>query len=343
MEDSEQRKKRLKQMRVQADQAEVSGGREGSVVPGFLSNPLIEAPSTMPSRDTSYAAPRFDYYTDPMSAFSSKRNNASTQAAPDNFPPSKFGGPPMAQYSSPHPESKNPQMTPHPIQASPAAYRNPVWSGPGGPAHYNFPLHPSSGGTYPSPRFEPSGGPLYNTAQGIAHQPSYSPNPPYPGYVNSPRPSYSPNPSPGYSNCPMPSYSPNPSPGYRNSPSPGQGRGRGFWRNTGSPVSGWGSGQGPNFHGHRSNENTVHGPDRFYKRSMVEDPWEHLEPIIWKANDGYLNTSRVPLNSQPWISKASSTKGEGSSAASVKSSSEPSLAEYLASAFNEAANDAENV
>lgn len=90
-------------MRVQADQAEVSGGVEGSVVPGFLSNPLMEAPSTMPSQDKSYAAPRFDYYTDPMSAFSSKRNNASTQAAPDNFPPSKFGGSPMAQYSSPHP------------------------------------------------------------------------------------------------------------------------------------------------------------------------------------------------------------------------------------------------
>ncbi|KAG5122509.1 hypothetical protein JHK84_040849 [Glycine max] len=378
MEDSEQRKKRLKEMRVQADQAEVSGGVEGSVVPGFLSNPLMEAPSTMPSQDKSYAAPRFDYYTDPMSAFSSNRRNiASIQAALDNFPPSKFGGSPMAQYSSPHPgtESTNPQRTPHPIQASPAAYRKPVWSGPGGPAHYNFPIHPSSGGTYPSPRFEPSGGPLYNSGQGIAHPPSYSPNPPYPGYGDSPRPSYNPNPSPGYGNSPRPSYNPNPSPGYgdsprpsynsnpspgygnsprpsyrpnpspgyRNSPSPGQGRGRGFWRNTGSPVSGRGSGQGPNFHGHRSNENTARGPDRFYNRSMVEDPWEHLEPIIWKANDGYLNTSRIPLNSQPWISKATSTKGEGSSAASVKSSSEPSLAEYLASAFNEAANDAENV
>ena len=104
MEDSEQRKKRLKEMRVQADQAEVSGGVEGSVVPGFLSNPLMEAPSTMPSQDKSYAAPRFDYYTDPMSAFSSNRRNiASIQAALDNFPPSKFGGSPMAQYSSPHP------------------------------------------------------------------------------------------------------------------------------------------------------------------------------------------------------------------------------------------------
>ncbi|XP_061370586.1 uncharacterized protein LOC133313252 isoform X3 [Gastrolobium bilobum] len=34
MEDSEQRKKRLKEMRSQADQAEVSGGIEGSGVPG---------------------------------------------------------------------------------------------------------------------------------------------------------------------------------------------------------------------------------------------------------------------------------------------------------------------
>ncbi|TKY56341.1 extensin protein [Spatholobus suberectus] len=320
MEDSEQRKKRLKEMRMQADQAEVSGGIEGSAMPSFLSNPLIEAPSTMPSQDRSYAAPRFDYYTDPMSAFSSnKRSNANIQAAPDNFPP-KFGSSPMAQYSSPRPESTNAQMTLPPVQVSPAAYRNPVWSGPSGPAHYNFPFHPSSGGTYPSPRFEPSGGPLYNSAQGIAHQPSYSPNP-----------------SPGYRNSPYPS------PGYRNSPSPGQGRGRGFWRNTGSAVSGRGSGQGLNFHGHQSNENTARGPDRFYKRSMVEDPWKHLEPIIWKAIDGSLNTSHVPENSKPWISKSTSTKREGSSAASVKSSSEPSLAEYLAAAFNEAANDAENV
>ncbi|KAL2317613.1 hypothetical protein Fmac_031489 [Flemingia macrophylla] len=348
MEDSEQRKKRLKEMRLQADQTEVSGGVEGSAMPGFLSNPLIEAPSTMPSQDRLYAAPRFDFYTDPMSAFSSnKRNNAHVQAAPHNFPP-EFGGSPMAQYSPPRPESTNPQVTLPPTQISPAAHRNPVWIGPRGPPHYNFPFHPSSGGTYPSPRFEPSGGqgiahrPSFNPnnyEQGIAHLPSYSPN--YPTQDIAHRPGYSPSNS-SRAIAHRPGYSPNLSPGYRNSPSPGQGRGRGSWRNTGSPVSGRGGGQGPSFHGHGSQENRARGPDRFCKSSMVEDPWKHLEPIIWKANGGSVNTSHMHENSKPWISKSSSTKTEGSSSASVKSSSEPSLAEYLAAAFKEAANDAEN-
>ncbi|XP_027332195.1 protein SICKLE [Abrus precatorius] len=311
MEDSEQRKKRLKEMRMQADQAEVSGGIEGSRMPGLLSNPLVEAPSTMPSLDRSYAAPRFDFYTDPMSAFSSnKRSNTNIQARPDNFPPPNFGGSPMVQYSSPHLESTNTQMTPPPTQVSPAAYRNPVWSGPRGPAPHNFPYHPSRGGTYSSPRFEPAGRPLYNPAQGITYRPSYSPNP---------------------------------SPGYRNSPGPSQGRGRGFWNNTRNPVSGRGSGQGVSFHGHWSNEDRSCGPDRFYKRSMVEDPWKHLKPVIWMATVGSLNTTNPPENSKPWTSKSTSMKREGSSAVSVNSNPGPSLAEYLAAALNEAANDAEDV
>ncbi|KAK7301101.1 hypothetical protein RJT34_11961 [Clitoria ternatea] len=310
MEGSEQRKKRLKEMRMQADQAEVSGHVEGSGMPGFLSNPLIEVPSTMPSQDKSYTAPRFDFYTDPMGAFSSeKRSNANIQAAPDNFPPPNFGGFPMGQYSSPCPESTNPQMTP-PTHVSPAAYRNPVWGGPRGPAYYNFPFHPSSAGTYPSPRFEPSGGPLFNSAaQDMTHRSNYSP---------------------GFS------------PGYRNIPSPTQGRGRGFG-NTRSPLSGRRSGQRSSFQGHWSNDNRASGPDRFFKRSMVEDPWKDLEPMTWKAMGSSLYTFHTPEYSKTQISKSMNTKGEGSSTASVKSYSEPSLAEYLAAAFNEAANDAENV
>lgn len=193
-------------------------------------------------------------------------------------------------------------MIPSPTQASPAPYRNPVWNGPRGPAHYNFPFHPSSGGNYPSPRFDPSGSPSYNYAQGVIHRPSHSPNP---------------------------------SPGYRNSPSPSPGRGRGFWHNNRSPVSGRGSGRGPNSCGHWSNDDRAYGPDRFYKRSMVEDPWKLLKPVLWKATDA------TPENSKFWTSKSLSTKREGSSAASVKSNSEPSLAEYLAAAFNEAADGAD--
>lgn len=106
MEDTEQRKKRLKEMRMQADLAEGYGGSKGSGMPGFLSNPLVEAPSTMLSPDKSYAAaaPRFDFYTDPMHAFSSdRRSNAKVQAAPDYFPPPNFGGSPMPQFSLPRP------------------------------------------------------------------------------------------------------------------------------------------------------------------------------------------------------------------------------------------------
>ena len=197
-------------------------------------------------------------------------------------------------------------MTPSLTQVSPAPYRNPVWNGPRGPPRYNLPFCPSSGGTYLSPRFEPSGGPSYHSGQGIIHRPSHSPNP---------------------------------SPGYRNSPSPSPRGGRGFWHNTRSPVSGRSSGRGPSSHGHWSNEDRAGGPDRFYKRSMVEDPWKLLKPVIWKATAASLYT---PESSKPWTSKSVSTKREGSSAASVKPGPEPSLAEYLAAAFNEAANDAEN-
>jgi hypothetical protein len=101
-EDSEQRKKRLKEMRLEADLAQDSGV-EGSGVPAFLSNPLAEAPSTVSSTD---AAPRFNYYTDPMNAFSyDKRTSVNVRPAPDEYlpPPPSFGGPSMVQFSSPYP------------------------------------------------------------------------------------------------------------------------------------------------------------------------------------------------------------------------------------------------
>ncbi|XP_057442445.1 protein SICKLE-like [Lotus japonicus] len=343
MEDSERRKKRLKEMRQQADLAEVSGGIQGSGVPGFLSNPLVETSSTVASQDKSHAPHRFDFYTDPMSVFSSdKRSNANIQASQGCFRPPNIGGSPMAQFPSPYPGSTNPQMTPSPSQVFPAPYRNPVWNGPRGPAPYNFPFHPSGGGTYPNPRFEPSSSPSYN------YRPSYSPNP-SPGYTNTPSPRFEPSRSPSYNY--RPNYSPNPSPGYTNNPSPSRGRGRGSWQNTRSPVSGRGGGQGRSSRGHWSNEDQSIAPERYYKRSMIEDPWKFLQPVIWKAVGISFNTAPAPApapasapapeNSKSWTSKSVSTKRDGSSAAPVKFSSEPSLAEYLASALNEAAESAE--
>lgn len=81
MEDSEQRKKRLKEMRLQADRAQDSGG-EGSGTPSVLANPLAEDSSTVLSADT---APRFNYYTDPMNAFSDKRSPVHVR--PEHLPP----------------------------------------------------------------------------------------------------------------------------------------------------------------------------------------------------------------------------------------------------------------
>ncbi|CAL5189510.1 unnamed protein product [Lathyrus oleraceus] len=339
MEDSEQRRKRLKEMRLQADLAEDSGGGgggEGSGTQGILSNPLAEAPSIMLPPD---AAPRFNYYTDPMNAFSyDKRNSVNVRPAPEYLPPPpplplNFGGSPMVRFSLPHTESANPQMSPSPTQALPAPYRNSVWNGPRGPPQYNFPFRPSGGATYPSPRFEPPGGPSYNNAPGMNQWPNHNPNP---------SSGYSPNHSEGYIPNPSSGYSPNHSPAFRNSPNTSRGRGRGFWHNTRGPVSGRGNRQGSGSHGRWSNEDRSCGPERYYKRSMIEDPWKCLKPIIWCSTYPFSNISFTPENSKPQApSESTSTRREGPPAVYNKSNSGPSLAEYLASAFNEASNTEE--
>ena len=92
MEESEKRKERLNALRREADQAGVHGDSENFMGASYtLANPLIEA-SVPPSVHAELqAAPRFDYYTDPMSAFSAnKRGKVSHQISPDYFtPPSK--------------------------------------------------------------------------------------------------------------------------------------------------------------------------------------------------------------------------------------------------------------
>ncbi|KAJ7965827.1 Hydroxyproline-rich glycoprotein family protein, putative isoform 2 [Quillaja saponaria] len=100
MEESEKRRERLKAMRVQADKAEISSSNEGSAVPGCLSNPLIETSPSIPLRGEPGATPRFDFYTDPMSAFSGnkKMSNASSQIAPNYYSPPNFGGPPVQRF-----------------------------------------------------------------------------------------------------------------------------------------------------------------------------------------------------------------------------------------------------
>lgn len=77
MEESEKRKERLKALRMEASQSGDydEGLGSSSVGYGGLANPLTDSPS---GKVESYGMPRprFDYYTDPMSAFSAnKRSN----------------------------------------------------------------------------------------------------------------------------------------------------------------------------------------------------------------------------------------------------------------------------
>lgn len=107
------------------------------------------------------------------------------------------------------------------------------------------------------------------------------------------------------------------------SSSPSSGRGRGRW-------SGRGQGQGRGGgHNHVSAEDR---PDLFYNKSMVEDPWKFLEPVIWKSHKKLsvphsLSTKKARVSESPRYRQ--------------QSSSQPSLAEILAASFNEAATDDE--
>lgn len=107
MEDSERRKERLKAMRMVAAQAEASNySVETNVMPGSLANPLLETPETVSAQEELCATPRFDFYTDPMAAFSAKKKRSATSkqvTEQSYFSLPSNGGSPMEQFSSPRP------------------------------------------------------------------------------------------------------------------------------------------------------------------------------------------------------------------------------------------------
>lgn len=66
-------------MRIEAADTTVAN-TDRSLASGGLANPLVEGEST--SVPTQYFSPRFDYYTDPMAAFSgSRRDNITPQVS----------------------------------------------------------------------------------------------------------------------------------------------------------------------------------------------------------------------------------------------------------------------
>ena len=105
MEESEKRNERLKAMRMEAAHAEVSNNVETSAIPGCLSNPFSETSPSLTMQDDFHTTPRFDYYTDPMAAFSAnkKRGKGDNQTTRESFTSPTTSGLPMARPSPSHP------------------------------------------------------------------------------------------------------------------------------------------------------------------------------------------------------------------------------------------------
>ncbi|MCE3051800.1 hypothetical protein HAX54_050819 [Datura stramonium] len=108
-----------------------------------------------------------------------------------------------------------------------------------------------------------------------------------------------------------------------------QGGGVGSQNGQGSPYQGSGS-RGTPYRGSRGGGGRV---KFYYHKSMVEEPWKVLKPVIWKPR----GDTRDFLKS--WLPNSVSTKKVKLGETPTKSTLQQSLAEYLAAAFNEAAGE----
>lgn len=81
-------------------------------------------------------------------------------------------------------------------------------------------------------------------------------------------------------------------------------------------------------------------PELFYNKSMVEDPWKFLKPVIWSRQDVKLKSMDDNNNiTTPGSLKSIGMKKARVTEGNIGSSSQPSLAEYLAASLNEAVSD----
>ena len=75
--------------------------------------------------------------------------------------------------------------------------------------------------------------------------------------------------------------SPSPVSGYGGNPAISQ-TGQGHWHSSSGFGQSGGRGQGFRSRGFAPNE-AQEEPECFYDNSMVEDPWQHLEPVLWSG------------------------------------------------------------
>ncbi|XP_022746018.1 protein SICKLE-like [Durio zibethinus] len=364
MEESEKRKERLKAMRMEAAHAEVSNKVETSA--SCLSNPLSGTSPSSTVQDNFCTTPRFDYYTDPMAAFSANKKRGKGTAR-ESFTSPTTSGWPLARPSPSHPGPRNSgrnlpvhqvqsQLTPdHSIyQQGPyssfTTHRSPRIRSPSPMNHGNSDAWSGSQATVNYYSFASDGSPRGMFGTSPMH-PGTSPRVWNPSngsrYGNLPSPGFSPVDSPNYDygrgrpqmfgNNPILGPGPRGSPGF----SSGRGRGPGYSGSI-SPGMGRSGGRGQGFHGRSSASNRTLGPESFFDESMLEDPWQHLKPILWRRQEAGMDSLSTPGSSNSWLPKSIGIKKAKVSEASSTSNSQPSLAEYLAASFNKAVEDGQN-
>lgn len=190
-----------------------------------------------------------------------------------------------------------------------------------------------------NPGFGQGGRGSYDSGQGRGYWSNNSPSPSpgrgsSPGFGQGGRPNF--NSAQGRGSWSRNSH--NPGSGYR----PNLGRGSGQWSdNNATPGSARSGGRGGRGRGPHDNVSAELRPDLYYNKSMVEDPWKFLTPVIWIIEESPIMTC---TSSKSWLPKSISTQRATASAASSESNkSQPSLAEYLAASFNDAIKNDESI
>ncbi|RZR79749.1 hypothetical protein BHM03_00005555 [Ensete ventricosum] len=338
MEDSAKRRERLQAMRTEASRAAAAPYSSPASAPlplPLLSEPPVPPPGGLESPPP--PAPRFEFYSDPMSTFSAAKRMRGAGTGAAGFSPS-------TPYRPHHPTPPPPQST-FPsdckmrmlgiawyislksgirnayMDSSYASHRFHM-SQPPDPSSYGTPSHVPYNNPWRSPvrspipfsgyRGSPASGPgSWNRSSGSGSTgrgfPTYSSNSvpmrPHFGPVESPR-------SIAFSNSPQ-SIS-------------GRGRGRQF---CGGPSGGRGRSSG----GKASAREDI---ECYYLKSMTENPWHDLEPVVGnimepRAGQGY------------WLPESISGKKSEVSETEKRNqfSSKSSLAEFLAASLEEAIND----
>ncbi|MQL95894.1 hypothetical protein Taro_028563, partial [Colocasia esculenta] len=325
MDESEKRKERLRAMRAGDEQ----DGQSSSAAPMPLLNPLVQLSATPPVADRSPPPSRFDYYTDPMSAYSGNRRSGLAHRLPDSFSSPVHGSSPMAYISSPSSGQGRHFTSPGPVLAnnfqvgySPhqGSYVTPspvppygLWSNPAGTAG-PFSGHSSVGMSgSPSVTSSPLG-----SSRGISASPSFGQGV-----------SLSADPGRG-------SWSANRGRG-RGSPIVNSGTGSSWQpRSYQSPSSGRGSSQRGRFS--KESESARESPWTFFNKLMLLDPWDGLEPVVGCILEPKTK-SATPDSQQSWLPESIRAKRVKVKETSSVSHSQGSLADYIALAMEEAVND----